>query len=143
MTAPRGQNGVMLAALRQRPQSALALNRLGIGRPNSRAAELRRRGYEIVCSRVPGKSGAASFVYRLAGPLEDAPSRATSGEVRTCSGQAGASSSGSVSSTLGRSIGGLIGDGGVGMPPAVLAVSPAVQASEPGPPVQLSLEAVA
>lgn len=142
---PRGQSAVMLAALRQRPQSALALNRLGVGRPNSRAADLRRRGLEVVCERVPGKSGAASFVYRLIGPLEDAASPATAEEVRCCPVTvAAASSSEPVETTLphpgfpvrssrvGVDSIGSNKDGGGWEPPVVQAVAPAGRESEPG-----------
>lgn len=136
MTRPRGQSAVMLAALRQRPQSALALNRLGVGRPNSRAAELRRRGHLITCERVPGKAGAASFVYRLLG---DTPQVAADEGVTNSGQVSGVSPSEPVRSTVGRSTGSPIADGGWWEPPAVRAVSPAGWKAEPETPVQLSL----
>lgn len=80
-----------------------------------------------------------------AGPLEDASRHATDGEVKTCSGRLPeASSSGQVSSQVGRSIGDPISGGG-GYPPVgrVAVIAPAGAAAEPETPVQLTLEAVA
>lgn len=68
-TEMKGQNGTMLAALKTGPRTATELNRLGIGRPNSRAAELRRHGFVVVCEFDKTKVGAARYVYRL---LDDA-----------------------------------------------------------------------
>lgn len=37
--------------------------RAGTMRLNSRVAELRKRGHDIVCDRIPGRKGAASYGY--------------------------------------------------------------------------------
>jgi hypothetical protein len=84
-----GQNGVMLDALQRGPRTATELNRMGIGRPNSRAAELRRRGHAVVCEFDSKQKGAARYVYRL---LDDAPIQADAGAGNLAS-QGGASSS--------------------------------------------------
>lgn len=47
-------------------------DRAGTMRLNSRVAELRKQGHNIVCSRVPGRSGAAGYAYQLVGSVKDA-----------------------------------------------------------------------
>jgi len=43
---------------------------IGPCRLNSRAAELRARGVQIVCVRLPGVSGPEAYVYRIVGSEE-------------------------------------------------------------------------
>lgn len=39
--------------------------RAGTMRLNSRVAELRKRGHNIICVRQPGQTGAAAYAYQL------------------------------------------------------------------------------
>src|SRR5688572_12152151 len=58
--------------------------RAGTSRLNSRISDLRKKGYAIQCWRVPGKTGAAAYMYQLidepGGPEVPLPVRLT-GEV--------------------------------------------------------------
>src|SRR4051812_36680224 len=65
MPARASQPRLMLELLRGGPKLTGDLNAAGIGRPNSRAAELRRHGHEIVCEHVNGTGGGSSYRYRL------------------------------------------------------------------------------
>lgn len=67
--SPDSQCGRILAVLRDgRVHSVPEIHRLaGTSRLNSRVAELRRRGLDIVCSRVEGKKGAEAYAYQLRG----------------------------------------------------------------------------
>lgn len=66
--APESQCARMLRLLKVRPHTSMELAiEHGIGRPNSRRAELNERllRERIVCERVPGAHDAAHYVYRL------------------------------------------------------------------------------
>jgi hypothetical protein len=65
-TRPTSQCGRVLALLADGRRHTVPEihERCGTMRLNSRVAELRTRGYDIECVRVPGK-GAASYAYQL------------------------------------------------------------------------------
>lgn len=46
--------------------------RAGTMRLNSRISELRQRGHTIECVRLPGRTGAAAYAYRLLDPTASA-----------------------------------------------------------------------
>ena len=66
MTRPDSQCGRVLALLRDGQIHSVPEihERCGTMRLNSRVAELRTRGHDIECLRIPGR-GAASYAYRL------------------------------------------------------------------------------
>lgn len=62
---PGTDDARMLAALRYEPLTAQYLYRnLGV-MAHSRAASLRKRGFDVRCTRIPGRKGAAGFLYTL------------------------------------------------------------------------------
>lgn len=67
-----GQNAVMLAALKQGPRTSAELSAMGVGRPNSRAADLNQRGHRVECRFNPAADGAARYVYHLVELLDEA-----------------------------------------------------------------------
>ncbi len=61
-----GQERTMLQILEDGEwHTSAELEEAGIGRPNSRAAALRDKGYAITCAHVPGTGGADGYRYRL------------------------------------------------------------------------------
>jgi len=70
----------ILAMLETGPKSAAELHRGVYCIVHSRISELRARGHEIVCEKVPGGRGPEAFVYTLIGSLTElaAPDAAAS-----------------------------------------------------------------
>ena len=85
----------VLEALRTGPKTAAELYALN-AMVHSRVSDLRRRGHEITCKRVPGANDAASYLYTLVSPLdapdthapEHFPRSVTGGESGASSGEA-------------------------------------------------------
>lgn len=61
----------------------------GFSRLNSRVAELRSRGHNIVCERVTGETGSDGFTYQLVGALAAPPAPSPS-PIRGADGAASA-----------------------------------------------------
>lgn len=57
----------VLARLERGPATAAELYADTYTVVHSRIADLRRQGYDITCERVPGKTGARSYLYTLSG----------------------------------------------------------------------------